>query len=78
MNWFDSNNCGNSMHCFMRDKDGFTQAYHLNDTICVRAEFRFVEMLQGDVETFSPDEARLQQCMKDTEHLDEPMKGQTK
>lgn len=51
MNWFDSNNCGHSMHTFARDAEGHVQAYHTSDDqLCESAEFNFSEMLRGDVE----------------------------
>src|ERR1051326_2594051 len=54
MNYFDSNNCGNSHHVFLRDDDDHIAAYHVTDSdgfeLCERAEFNFADMLEGDVD----------------------------
>lgn len=50
MNYFDSNNCGQSHHVFLRDDDDHVQAYHSDNTLCEVAEFDFAAMLEGDVE----------------------------
>jgi len=50
VDYFDSNNCGQSLHYFARDDYGKIQAYHSSDdTLCAVAEFRFTEMLENSV-----------------------------
>lgn len=48
--YFDSNNCGQSFHHFLRDDEDHIQAFHADDTECKGAEFDFADMLNDEVE----------------------------
>lgn len=47
MNYFDSNNCGQSFHVLARDGEDHLQAYHADDSVCEGAEFQFPDLMEA-------------------------------